>query len=110
MSDPKKSVAKVRRQRVVVLLEDGREFIHEACDMALPTPDGKFFLVRDLSKGEGRDLAVDVFHNIDVVRRVVITSKRYDILADGTRVEEVLDNEPPVGVLITTDGDPAKEK
>lgn len=110
MSDPKKTVGKIRRQRVVVLLEDGREFIHGVCDMALPTPDGKFFLVRDLSFGEGRDEAVDVFHNADSVRRVTITSKRYDVLADGTRIEEALDTELPVGVLIPVDRDPSKEK
>jgi hypothetical protein len=104
MRDPEKSsrsMAKIRRQHVMVYLNNGKVYEHPICDMAIPTPDGKFFLVRDLSKSEKRDDAIDVFHNTDLVERVEITSKRYDLLADGTRVEEALDTEPVPGVLIT---------
>ncbi|HET6453490.1 MAG TPA: hypothetical protein VFI02_03720 [Armatimonadota bacterium] len=109
MREPAKA-AKIRRQNVVIHLSSGAIHEHQVCDVALPTPDGKFFLVRDLTAGESRDLAKDLFYNIDIITRVEITSKRYDLMTNGDRREEALDTEPVPGVLITSEMDPEKKE
>lgn len=95
--------AKVRRERVEMILKDGQRFVHDVCDLAMPSPDGRFFVVRDLSAGEhvGRKGdSVDHFYPTDTVGKVVVTQKQFYIGMSGAREEEVLDNEPQTAQII----------
>jgi hypothetical protein len=107
MEMTKEKMAKVRRQEVHVFLDDGQEWIHSICDLAIPSPDGRFFVVRDLTKGEApgkKGDSVDVFYPTDTIRRIVIYSHQYYLLPTGERGEKIpegLDKPLEVGQIIT---------
>jgi len=105
MEIKKNTLGKMRRQRVEVRLLTGERITHDVCDIVMPSPDGRYFLIRDLT---GSDTAsdkvkpgsVDYFYPTTTVERVVVRSRQFYINPDGSRGEEVLDNEPEKGQII----------
>jgi len=94
MDTGSRTLGKIRRQEVHIFMTDGREFVHPICDIAMPTPDGNYFLVRDLTKGEKANQkasSCDAFYPTVMIDRIAIFSHQYNVLADGSRGEEVLD-------------------
>ncbi len=105
MEKTSRDIGKIRRQSVKVELRDGSVAVHPICDLAIPSPDGRYFVLRDLTayketpgkKGE----SLDVFYPSDLIKKIEITSKQYLLLSSGERGEEVLDIEEKIGQIIT---------
>ena len=103
-SGNKHEFGKIRRQRVVIFYQDQRKFEAEVCDIAMPSPDGRYFLVRDVTAGEKvgeKGKSFDGFFNTDLIDRIEVSTRVFWINKDGSRGEEVLDTEPEKPQIIT---------
>lgn len=103
MEIEKEKLGKIRRHRVDIIYRDGQRFVHEICDLALPSPDGRYFVVRDVTAGEipgKKGDSVDSFYPTDLIGKITLTAKQYFLKPNGARGEEVLDKEPEKSQLI----------
>ena len=103
MDVDKSKMAKIKREHVRIFLRSGDmthvDYDFKACDMAIPTPDGHMFLVRDLSLSE--KVVRECFIPIDLIERIEVEVEAYWLKADGERGEKVLDTPKGEGHLIT---------